>query len=237
VTLSQFLKIAIKMFSKVLVFSCVLAVSFAAPTADADADAQILLNAAPVVGPAVVAPAAVAPAAVAPVAVAAPAPVVGPAVVAPNCKIEHEEIVTQVCTPRTETVCETKDVTAQGVKYEKLCKEVTSKHCANAVPYGPHVIAKREADAQYFGYGHHVVAPAVYHHEETHTSPCHEVVAEHCVNNPVIEETVVPIEQCHVVNKVDCVDHVEQIPKTVCEPVETKVVRALHHPFGYAYGK
>merc|ERR1711899_569380 len=228
VTLSQFLKLAIKMLSKVLNFSCFLAVSFAAPTADADADPQLLLNAAPAV---------VAPAAVAPVAVA-PAPVVAPVAVAPNCKIEHEEIVTQVCTPRTETVCETKEVIAQGVKYEKLCKEVTSKHCANAVPYG-HVVAKREADADaqfWGGYGHHVVAPAVYHHEETHTSPCHEVVAEHCVNNPVVEETAVPIEQCHVVNKVDCVEEIQKIPKTVCEAVETKVVRHAH-PFAYHYGK
>lgn len=220
------------MFSKVIIFSCFMAVSFAAPTADADP--QLLLHAAP----AVIAPAAVAPlAAVAPVAV--PAPIIAPAVVAPNCKIEYEEIVTQVCTPRTETVCETKEVIAQSVEYKKLCKEVTSRHCANALPaYGHlgHVIAKREADADaWYGYGHPVAAPVAYHHEETHTSPCHEVVAEHCLNNPEVVETPVPIEQCHVVNKVDCVEHVEKIPKTVCEAVETKVVRALHHPFGYGY--
>jgi len=244
VTHSQFLKLAIKMFSKVLIFSCVLAVSFAAPTADADADPQLLLAAAPVVA------AAPAVAAVKAVEVAAPAPIVAPAavapavvaptVVAPNCKIEYEELTTQICTPRTETVCETKDVVAQSVKYEQVCKEVTSKHCANGVaaPYG-HVIAKRDADADaWYGYAapaaYHV--PAVYAHEETITSPCHEVVSEHCVNNPVVEDTPVPIEQCHVVNKVDCVDEVQKIPKTVCEAVETKVVRHAH-PFAYTYGK
>merc|ERR1712158_231393 len=228
------------MLSKVIIFSCVLAVSFAAPTADADADPQLLLGALPVAAPAlvkaaeVVAPAAVAPAIVAPAAVA-PA-VVAPTVVAPNCKIEYEELTTQICTPRTETVCETKDVVAQSVKYEQVCKEVTSKHCANGVaaPYG-HVIAKRDADAWY-GYAAPAVVPHVYAHEETITSPCHEVVSEHCVNNPVVEDTPVPIEQCHVVNKVDCVEEIQKIPKTVCEAVETKVVRHAH-PFAYHYGK
>jgi len=209
-----------------------MAVSFAAPTADAEADPQVLLAAAPVAAVAAPAPVAVAP--VAPVAVAPVAPVVPS-----NCKIEYEEIVSQVCTPRAETVCETKDVVAQSVEYKKLCKEVTSKHCAGGVPYG-HVVAKREADADadaWYGYGHAIHAPVAYHHEETVTSPCHEVVAEHCLNNPEIVETTVPVEQCHVVTKVDCVDKVDQIPKTVCEEVVTKVVRALAHPFGYHYGK
>ena len=215
-----------------------MAVSFAAPTADAEADPQLLLNALPAVAAPAPVVAAVAPA-VAPVAVPAPVAPVVPA----NCKIEYEELTTQVCTPRTETVCETKEVIAQSVEYKKLCKEVTSKHCAHGVGYAGHVIAKREADAEaWYGYGHPiahhaVVAPAAYTAEETITSPCHEVTAEHCLNNPEIVETPVPIEQCHVVNKVDCVDHVEKIPKTVCEEVVTKVVRALHHPFGYAYGK
>jgi hypothetical protein len=237
VTLSQFLKLAIKMLAKVVIFSCFVAASLAAPTADADADAQILLAAAPaVVAPAVVAPAVVAP--VAPV-VAAPLPVA----VAPNCVIEYDELTTQVCTPRTETVCETKEVIAQSVEYKKLCTEVTSKHCANGIPGYAHVVAKREADAEadaqfWGGYGHHFAAPVAYAaHEETHTSPCHEVVAEHCLSNPEVVDTPVPIEQCHVVNKVDCVDHVEKIPKTVCTPVESKIVRHVAHPFGYAYGK
>jgi hypothetical protein len=234
VTLSQFLKLAIKMLAKVVIFSCFVAASLAAPTADADADAQILLAAAPAVA------AAVAPAVVAPVApiVAAPAPVA----VAPNCEIQYEELTTQVCTPRTETVCETKEVIAQSVEYKKLCKEITSKHCANGIPGYAHVVAKREADAEadaqfWGGYGHFAAPVAYAAHEETHTSPCHEVVAEHCLNNPEVVDTPVPIEQCHVVNKVDCVDHVEKIPKTVCTPVESKIVRHVAHPFGYAYGK
>ena len=119
-----------------------LACSLAAPTADAEADPQLLLAGAPYTGAAVVGAAAVAPAAVVPAAVA-PA-VVAPAVVAPNCEIQHEEIETNVCTPSAKTVCETKTVVAQSVKYEKLCKEVTSKHCANgpvlASGYAGHII-------------------------------------------------------------------------------------------------
>jgi hypothetical protein len=237
------------MLTKVITFSCLLAVSFAAPTADADAEAdpQLLLSAG--LGLPAVAPVA---ATIAAPAIVAPAPAVLP----PNCVIEHEEIETQVCTPRAETVCETKEVVAQAVKYEKVCKEVTSKHCAGlAAPVAPllgaalagHVVAKREAEPWYGNYGYaglhhglgHVAAPVAYAaHEETITSPCHEVVSEHCLQNPIIEETAVPIEQCHVVNKVDCVPEVQKIAKTVCEPVESKVVRHLAaHPFAYHYGK
>merc|ERR1711963_629072 len=62
---------------------------------------------------------------------------------APNCKVEDVVIETQACTPRSETVCNTIDV--------------TSTHC----PAAPAHLIKREADAeadpQYFaapGYGY-----------------------------------------------------------------------------------
>jgi hypothetical protein len=241
------------MLAKVITFSCLLAVSLAAPTADAEADPQIPFFGAPgavtyhhglphgVVAPAVVDGAVVAPAAVAPV-VLAPAPaVVGPALLpASNCKIEQEEIETQVCTPRAVHVCETKEVVAQSVTYEKKCKEVVSRHCAAPAPavVAGHAIFKREADAQYFGGYHGLPYAAPYHvatHEETITHPCHEVVSEHCLNSPVVVETPVPIEQCHVVNKVDCVPEVQKIAKTVCVPVVTKALRHTVNPF--AYGK
>ena len=45
---------------------------------------------------------------------------------APNCKIEHEVIAVQSCTPRAEQVCDTIDVEHQNIEYEKICKEVTS---------------------------------------------------------------------------------------------------------------
>merc|ERR1711981_236285 len=187
----QFLNFfAIKMLTKVVIFSCFLAVSLSAPTDEAameDRDGkQLLLGAG------------LGYHGLAPAAVVEPAPVA----LAPNCKLETEDLVTQVCTPAPRHVCETKTVTAQHVEYEKVCKEVTSKHCA-AAPVAPAVVAE-----PHYGLGlpapllHHApvaVAPAVapvaaaYHigatHEETHTTPCHEVVAEHCVNNPIVVDT------------------------------------------------
>merc|ERR1711981_701631 len=206
----QFLNFfAIKMLTKVVIFSCFLAVSLSAPTDEAameDRDGkQLLLGAG------------LGYHGLAPAAVVEPAPVA----LAPNCKLETEDLVTQVCTPAPRHVCETKTVTAQHVEYEKVCKEVTSKHCAAApvapavvaAPVAGHYLGKRDADAYHIGATH----------EETHTTPCHEVVAEHCVNNPIVVDTPVDIEQCHVVQEVACVDEVQKIPKTVCEPVETTI--------------
>lgn len=247
------------MLTKVVIFSCFLAVSLSAPTDEAameDRDGKQLLLGGLGAGlyhhglPHAT-------------AVVEPAPVA----LAPNCKLETEDLVTQVCTPAPRHVCETKTVTAQHVEYEKVCKEVTSKHCA-AAPVAPAVVApavaghylgKRDADADpqvplgLYGHGLGLGLPAAiapapiahpvaaaYHigatHEETHTTPCHEVVAEHCVNNPVVVDTPVDIEQCHVVQEVACVDEVQKIPKTVCEPVETTIVRHTVNPFAYHHG-
>lgn len=245
------------MLAKVIIFSCFLAVSLGAPTEveEGREGKQLFLSpyhhggvhpcgtpgipcgpavVAPAVGPAVVGPAVVAPAVVAPA-------------LASNCEIQTEDLVTQVCTPKVERVCVTKEVIAQHVDYEKVCKEVESRHCAAApLPaLAGHVLAKRDADPQFFGaFGgiHAPIAPvaAPYHiataHEETHTTPCHTVVSEHCVNNPIVVETPVPIEQCHDVHKVDCVEEIQKIPKTVCVPVETKVLRHTVNPFAYNYG-
>ena len=214
--------------------SCFVAMSLAAPADEVRDGKQLILPGAA---------AAIAP------AVAPLAPALAPAL-APNCKIAYEDIETQICTPKALPVCETKEVIAQHVEYEKLCKEVTSQHCAAAPA---HLVFKRdaEADPQFFGAlglpYHHAVTPAlapavaiadaVVAHEETHTTPCHTVTAEHCVNNPEVVDTPVPIEQCHIVKKVDCVGQVEKIPKTICEPVETKVVKHVLSPFAYgAYG-
>lgn len=236
------------MLAKVVIFSCFLAVSLSAPTDEAameDRDGKQLLLGAGLYHHGL-----------APHAVVEPAPVA----LAPNCKLETEDLVTQVCTPAPRHVCETKTVTAQHVEYEKVCKEVTSKHCAAApvAPVAPlvapavagHYLGKRDADADpHYGLGlPAAIAPApivhpvaaAYHigatHEETHTTPCHEVVAEHCVNNPIVVDTPVDIEQCHVVQEVACVDEVQKIPKTVCEPVETTIVRHTVNPFAYHHG-
>ena len=184
--------------------------------------------------------------AVGPAVVPAPVAQVAQTVAVPNCEIQYEEIETQVCTPKTEEVCETKDVVHQSIKYNKVCKEVVNKECAPTVRRPPslgvvvgpaHAIGKREAEAFY---GHHAVSPvatAVHAvptpivHEKTVTSACADVVSEYCINSPTVEETTEPLTQCHLVRKVDCVKDVKKIPKKVCTPVETKVV--VHQQLGH----
>merc|ERR1712066_1096608 len=168
---------------------------------------------------------------------------------APNCRIEHEVIAVQSCTPRPEQVCDTVDVDHQEIEYEKICKEVTSTHC----PVSPGHIIKREAeaDAQYYpGLSHPglsypaltyprvaaapvaapvTIAPTV----ATVKHACHEVTTEHCVDSPKAVTNTVPLEHCHVKQVVDCVPAEQTVPKTVCDPVETKHI-ALH-PFAYHY--
>merc|ERR1712012_900087 len=138
---------------------------------------------------------------------------------APNCKVEDVVIETQACTPRSETVCNTIDVTHQHVEYEQICEDVTSTHC----PAAPAHLIKREADAeadpQYFaapGYGYAGLG-----------------YAPTAVDSPKAVDTVVPLEHCHVKQVVDCVPASQTVPKTVCEPVETKHV--AYHPFAYHY--
>jgi hypothetical protein len=171
-----------------------------------------------------------------------------PTVVLPNCEIQHEEIETQICTPTTEEVCETKDVVSQSVKYIKVCKEVVNKECDPVVGavggiVGPaHAIGKREAEAWHGRHtriiGHRTpVATAVHAlpspvvHEKTITSACADVVSEYCLNSPTVEETTAPLTQCHLVKKVNCVKQVKTIPKKVCTPAQSKVV--VHQHLGH----
>jgi len=146
-----------------------------------------------------------------------------------NCKIEYEEIETSQCTPKTNRVCDTKELRNEGVEYKRVCKDVVSTHCG-----GPahHFLAKREADAQFLGgyAGHPIVAPAAATVTATIKHECTEVTEKHCVDNPQKVENTVPVERCHVETFVDCEPVVQKIPKTVCEPVETKVV--THHAAG-----
>jgi len=215
-----------------------LAVGFAAPTADAEADPQLLVGAAHAgFGHQALGHAGFAPRVVAQVA---------PTINLPQCEIQYEEIETQICTPKTEKVCETKDVVSQSVKYIKVCKEIVNKECAPSVGavggvIGPaHAIGKREAEAWYGTLAtianrpiptavHAIPSPVV--HEKTITSACADVVSEYCLNSPSVEETTVPLTQCHLIKKVDCVKEVKKIPKKVCTPVESKVV--VHQHLGH----
>merc|ERR1712111_228028 len=68
-----------------------------------------------------------------------------------------------------------------------------------------------------------VAAPVVQPAVTTIKHACQEVTTKHCVDVPVTEDVEVPVETCHVVEKVDCTPTVQQIPKVECEPVEVTV--------------
>merc|ERR1712128_68604 len=222
---------------KVFAVSCLLALAGTAPAPDAEADAQFLA--------------------------AAPYHSV-PA--AANCKTEVEVLVTQTCVPTTDNVCTTQTVDTEEIEYEKVCKEVVDTICdapAVAAPaLGYHAIAKREAEAeaeadpQFLAahpYGHAIAAPLaaaplaaapVAAHAVSHSvtatvkHACREVTTEHCVDNPKVKPVPVEVEHCHTVTKVACSDVENEIPKTVCEPVETThVSHAGYAAYGYGYGK
>merc|ERR1739838_787926 len=99
-----------------------------------------------------------------------------------------------------------------------------------------------EADPLFFGgYAAHHIAPvaAVAHSvQATVKRACREVTTEHCVDNPKVKLVPVGVEHCHTVTKVACSDVENEIPKTVCEPVETThVSHAGYAAYGYGYGK
>jgi len=169
-------------------------------------------------------------------------------VVPSNCAIEYDAIPTKTCTPRAETVCDTIEIDHHVIEYNEVCQDVVSTHCP--APYHHHGLYKREAEAEaeadpfFYGHGvhgyahahvapvaHAVAAPAAV---ATVKHGCHEVTAKHCVQSPESVNKPVPVERCHVTQKVDCVDTEQQVAKTVCEEVETQVVQHLAHPFAYA---
>merc|ERR1712154_595560 len=215
---------------KVFAVSCLLALAAAAPAPEADAEADPQYFAAPL-------------------AYHAPAP---------SCTTEEVILTTQVCTPTAENVCTKETVDTQEIEYEKVCKEIVDTICdAPVAPVvgGYHAIAKREAeaeadaDAQYLAaYPYAAHAPVVAHaaiapvaaHAVAHSvkatvkHACREVTTEHCVDNPKVKAVPVEVEHCHTVTKVTCEDVNNEIPKTICEPVETTHVSGYAAPYaGY----
>jgi len=214
------------MYTKVVILSCLSALSLAAPSADADP--QFI---APFHG------------AVAPLH-GAVAPVAYHSVPAANCNTTHEILVTQVCTPTAENVCTKETVDTEEIEYEKICQEVVDTICDAPIA---HSIYKREAeaeaDAHFFANAAPLVAaapllahaPIVAHapiafpaahavaHSVTATvkHACREVTTEHCVDNPKVIMVPVEVEHCHTVTKVSCSDVENKIPVTTCEAVET----------------
>merc|ERR1712106_568101 len=211
--------ISTTMYTKVVILSCLSALSLAAPSADADP--QFI---APFHG--------------------AVAPVAYHSVPAANCNTTHEILVTQVCTPTAENVCTMETIDTEEIEYEKICKEVVDTICDAPIA---HSIYKREAEAEadphFFAHAAPLVAaapllahtPVVAHapiaftaahavaHSVTATvkHACREVTTEHCVDNPKVIMVPVEVEHCHTVTKVSCSDVENKIPVTTCEAVET----------------
>merc|ERR1711953_1422183 len=131
-----------------------------------------------------------------------------------------------------------------GITYEKRCKEVVNKQCAQL---GAHPLYKRaaeaeaEADPEAFYAGLpavHGVAPYAHAVPQAVTksieTPCTEVVTEHCVDVPIIKEVVTPVETCHTVTKVTCTPAVHSIPKVTCEAGTAEIVHHVPAAVGYA---
>ena len=78
--------------------ACLLAMSTAAPTAEAEADADAQFYGS------------------------------YPTVPAPNCVTEVDVLVTQVCTPHAEEICSTETVQTEEIEYEPICKDLSLIH-------------------------------------------------------------------------------------------------------------
>merc|ERR1719148_579240 len=245
---------------KVFAVSCLLAAAYAAPAAEADAEADPqYFGHAGVLGHAGLGYAA------APVAYAHPAP---------SCVTEEVILVTQVCTPRAEEVCSTETVATQEIKYAKKCTEITDILCdAPIAPIAHHAgyygkreavaEADAEADAQYFAHagvlGHagiahaglaHAVAPlAVAGYAAASIAVAHHVAAPLPVAHAVahsVTETVT--HACREVTTEHCVDnpevievpveveHCHTVPKVTCEAVVTSATQHAVAPAPVAVG-
>merc|ERR1711970_1702283 len=187
----------------------------------------------------------------------APQPKLAPLhVTSPNCKVDNEILITQSCVPTPESVCTTETVDTEEIEYEKVCKNVVDTICDTPAParqHGhaiahPHV--KRDAESHADADGHPIVAPSKPVVPVVHAPPvanavarsavatikhaCHEVTTEHCVDNPKVKIVPVEVRSCHTVTKVTCSDVENPLPRTTCEPVETKVALTQHQHVGYA---
>merc|ERR1711990_1302567 len=183
-----------RMQHKLIAMACLLAVSTAAPTAEAEADADAQFYGS------------------------------YPTVPAPNCVTEVDVLVTQVCTPHAEEICSTETVQTEEIEYTPICKDIVDVLCDAPAPHAAPYLVKREseaeADPQFFAPLHAVGRTIT----ETVKHACREITTEHC--DTVTRVTCEPVEN--------------QLPRTVCSPVETTHVSHANYRFpgyaGYGYG-
>merc|ERR1712060_54960 len=193
---------------KLITMACLLAMSTAAPTAEAEADADAQFYGS------------------------------YPTVPAPNCVTEVDVLVTQVCTPHAEEICSTETVQTEEIEYAPICKDIVDVLCDAPAPHAAPYLVKREAEAdpQFFAPLHAVGRTIT----ETVKHACREITTEHCVDSPTVIPVPVEVEHCHTVTRVTCEPVENQLPRTVCSPVETTHVSHANYRFpgyaGYGYG-
>ena len=160
---------------------------------------------------------------------------------APSCHDSFEPLATQTCTPRPDLVCTKTEVLTEEIGYEKLCKTVLSVLC-DAPPVHAHLLVKRESQAALLATSL-VPAPAVSTGHQvlaTVKHNCRQVSKQHCVDSPRVKKVPVQVEHCHTITKVRSSNYTDaiytlyhllqvtcspasvQLPKTICQPVETK---------------
>merc|ERR1712001_480823 len=145
-----------RMQPKLITMACLLAMSTAAPTAEAEADADAQFYGS------------------------------YPTVPAPNCVTEVDVLVTQVCTPHAEEICSTETVQTEEIEYEPICKDIVDVLCDAPAPHVAPYLVKREAEAdpQFFAPLHAVgrtITETVKHAcREITTEHCHTVTRVTC---------------------------------------------------------
>jgi len=158
-------------------------------------------------------------------------------------EIEYEK----VCKNVVDVICDTpKPVRQHGHAIAHVKREAESHADAESSIFHAGVPAPGLAHA-----AHPIVAPSKPVVPVVHSPPvanavarsavatikhaCHEVTTEHCVDNPKVKIVPVEVRSCHTVTKVTCSDVENPLPRTTCEPVETKVALTTQHQHvGYA---
>merc|ERR1712106_1290103 len=228
---------------KVFAVSCLLALAGAAPAPDADADAQFLAAA-----PYHAVPAANCVTEVEVLVTQTCVPTAENGCTTQTVDTEEIEY-EKLCKEVVDTICDAPHA------YHGLRKREADAD-AEADPHYGGYVAHAPLSAP-VGIAHHVAAPVAHHvalpvanhvapvaHAVAHSiqatvkHACREVTTEHCVDNPKVKLVPVEVDHCHTVTKVTCADVENEIPKTVCEPVETThVSHAGYAAYGYGYGK
>ncbi|TRY75138.1 hypothetical protein TCAL_05019 [Tigriopus californicus] len=111
-----------------------------------------------------------------------------------NCRIEMEPIAHQQCQTKIEQECETEEILVEEIEYLLKCHEVVDQACGQVVPQGGQFNPS---------------APQFRHR-------CHDLPRQVCLPEGQKKEVLKPVDKCWNVQKVECREVVENVPKNVC---------------------